>query len=118
MARTGFALCIIWVSGLLAALHAAASLSDAMRLSIVPQRSIVDRPVETIVRSRPGSIVEMTLTMQRFGLTFSSEAKFRVPVSGVVELSRQAPLSGSYTRVDAMGLFWSAVPTAAVPNYA
>jgi len=54
--------------------------------------------------------------MQRFGLTFSSEAKFRVPVSGVVELSRQAPLSGSYTRVDAMGLFWSAVPTAAAPK--
>lgn len=114
--RTTLALCIACGLEPVFAMRVAAAPSDAPQLSIVPTRSMVDRPVDIIVRSRPGAIVETTFTMQRFGLAFASEAKFRVPASGVVRLSRQAPLSGSYTGVDAMGLFWSAVPTAASPK--
>ena len=90
--------------------------SQALQLSIVPKRSMVDEPVEITVRAQPNTLVATKLAMQRFGSTFSSEAAFKVPASGVVRLSQQAPISGSYQGPNAMGLFWSAVPTSAKPS--
>jgi dienelactone hydrolase len=77
---------------------------------------MVDQPVEITVRAQPNAVVTTMFTMQRFGLTFSSEATFKVPASGIVRLSRQAPMSGSYRGTSVMGLFWSAVPTSAKPK--
>jgi dienelactone hydrolase len=89
---------------------------DALQLSIAPKRSMVDRPIDISVRARAGTVVGMKFSMQRFGSTFSSEATFKVPASGVVRLTQQAPVSGSYQGINAMGLFWSATATSAAPK--
>src|SRR5262245_52895766 len=39
---------------------------------------------------------------------WASSATFQADESGRVDLTRTAPLKGSYKNVDAMGLFWSA----------
>jgi dienelactone hydrolase len=88
-----------------------ASPCRALEIAIAPQRSMIDRPVETTVRAPAQSVVNLTFTTERFGFTFSSEAIFRVPASGILRVSDSAPLSGSYQGKHAMGLFWSAVPT-------
>jgi dienelactone hydrolase len=77
---------------------------------------MVDQPVAIAVRAAPNSLVRMQFAMQRFGLNFSSDAVFQVPASGSLRLSRSAPLSGSYRGTNAMGLFWSAVPTSGAPK--
>jgi dienelactone hydrolase len=88
----------------------------ALELTVIPRISVVDRPVEISVRAAPSALVRMQFVMQRFGLTFSSDAVFQVPPSGLLRLSRSAPLSGSYGGTNAMGLFWSAVPTDEAPK--
>jgi dienelactone hydrolase len=40
----------------------------------------------------------------------ASQASFHVAATGDVDLTRDAPVSGDYTGVDAMGLFWSRSP--------
>lgn len=49
-------------------------------------------------------------TRDRQGEVWRSEVVFEVPVSGVVDLSVQAPSSGSYSGVDAAGLIWGMCP--------
>ncbi|WP_309117577.1 acyl-CoA thioester hydrolase/BAAT C-terminal domain-containing protein [Saccharothrix sp.] len=46
----------------------------------------------------------------------SSEAVFRADERGVVDLTRHAPIEGSYDGVDPMGLFWSMTPTGDEPG--
>ena len=45
---------------------------------------------------------------------FRSAARFRTDATGAVNLASAAPLSGSYSGVDPMGLFWSMTPTSDV----
>ncbi len=71
-----------------------------LQINVVPLHSMVDQVVQTTVRAPARSLVTLKFTTQRFGMTFGSEASFRVPASGVL-------------RLDAMGLFWSALPTGA-----
>jgi dienelactone hydrolase len=116
MTRTNLVGWIIGAVGAIVALCAVALPCYALELSVVPKSSTVDQPLEITVRAQPNAVVTTKFTMQRFGLTFSSEATFKVPASGIVRLSRQAPISGSYRGTSAMGLFWSAVPTSAKPK--
>jgi dienelactone hydrolase len=52
------------------------------------------------------------------GRLFNSHATFRANGSGDVDLSSAAPISGSYSGVDAMGLIWSLAPdTGNVTDY-
>ncbi|SDZ62327.1 BAAT / Acyl-CoA thioester hydrolase C terminal [Asanoa ishikariensis] len=44
------------------------------------------------------------------GTRWSGEATFEADGAGVVDLARSAPVSGTYTGVDGMGLFWSMQP--------
>jgi dienelactone hydrolase len=76
----------------------------------VPNVTIVDRPIETTVHAHPGSTVRVALAAQRYGMTFAAEATYRIPPSGALKLSETAPLFGTYDGVNAMGLFWSAMP--------
>lgn len=43
----------------------------------------------------------------RAGTVWRSEAQFRANEKGAIELASMAPVSGSYTGVDPIGLFWS-----------
>ncbi|USX51249.1 acyl-CoA thioester hydrolase/BAAT C-terminal domain-containing protein [Lentzea sp. HUAS12] len=69
-----------------------------------PQTAPLDQPVETrVVGLKPGQ----TITVQLSTGDRASHAVFEADDHGVVDLTRHAPLEGSYRGVDPMGLFWS-----------
>ena len=71
--------------------------------------ALADRAVHiTIDDLTPGETVTVTATAPDFaGDRWQSHATFRADSHGSVDLSQAAPLSGTYSGVDGMGLFWS-----------
>lgn len=74
--------------------------------------AMLDEPVQITLRGfAPNQIVTVraTLTNGMAGgvLNASSHAVFRTDDEGCVDLSTEAPLSGTYSGADSMGLFWS-----------
>lgn len=56
----------------------------------------------------PNTKVILTALMtDTLGQTWQSQAEFIAPESGEIDLAEQAPIRGSYTAADAMGLIWS-----------
>uniref|UniRef100_A0A8C6UIS3 Acyl-coenzyme A thioesterase 1-like n=1 Tax=Neogobius melanostomus TaxID=47308 RepID=A0A8C6UIS3_9GOBI len=75
-------------------------------------RCMFDDPLQirvTGLSSRQDVVLRASATDER-GSNFSSWAEFRADHSGQVDLSRDAPLSGSYSGVQPMGLLWSLSP--------
>jgi dienelactone hydrolase len=71
----------------------------------------------TVAGAHPGSRVTLTaMATDRQGVPWNSTAAFRADSHGAVDLSTQAPLSGSYTGADEMGLFWSMDPPQGNPD--
>lgn len=69
-----------------------------------PQSAPLDHPVDALVVGlKPGQ----PITVQLSTGDRSSHAEFEADDRGVVDLTRHAPLDGSYRGVDPMGLFWS-----------
>jgi len=88
----------------------------ALGISVSPATSMADRPISIRVSASPGERVRVRLMTQRYGMTFASSATFIAPKSGAIDLAQQAPISGSYSGSDGMGLFWSAVPGSDAPK--
>ncbi len=78
-----------------------------------PQVAPLDQPVDVVVAGlKPGQPVTVQLsTGDR-----ASHASFEADDRGVVDLTRHAPLDGSYHGVDPMGLFWSLERTGGKPS--
>ena len=85
-------------------------------LSIQPAEAFMDEPVSIRLSGfEPNQ--EVTIKATTVGTAFpdlidtgivrESEATFQTDPNGEVDLEKQAPLSGSYTDADGMGLFWS-----------
>ena len=78
---------------------------------ITPSISLIDSPVEiNIVGIEPGQ--EVVIRAQRVvegkkNIYLSSYATFIGNDEGKIELNSQAPINGTYSCVDGMGLFWS-----------
>jgi len=90
-----------------------------VRLAVTPATAPLDEPVVVRVSGlRPDQdVVVRSSTPDADGREWNAEASFRADVRGLVDLSTQAAANGSYTGVDAMGLFWSARPaTPLVPS--
>ncbi|GHH46349.1 acyl-CoA thioesterase/bile acid-CoA:amino acid N-acyltransferase family protein [Lentzea cavernae] len=69
-----------------------------------PQTAPLDHPVDVLVSGlKPGQ----TITVQLSTGDRASRAVFEADDRGVVDLTRHAPIEGSYRGVDPMGLFWS-----------
>jgi dienelactone hydrolase len=75
-----------------------------------PQQALNDTPIQLSLSGLPPG-QKVTLRADLAGL-FVSSATFSVGADGRVDLSRQAPLSGSYDQADPMGLFLAAGPLA------
>src|SRR5690348_4966717 len=81
-----------------------------MRLTASPERAPIDEPVAIrLTDLAPGGLVTVRARMATYfdGGTWASEATFVADAAGEVDLTRDAPSSGSYEGVDPMGLFWS-----------
>jgi dienelactone hydrolase len=84
----------------------------AASLHVDPEVVQVDLPARTWVSGlAPGQRATVTATV-RFDSTqvLFSRVLFRADERGRIDLTRQAPDSGSYSGVDPMGLIWSAMP--------
>lgn len=66
-------------------------------------------PIRIAATAAPGTEAELELSMlDRWGRTWSSTARFRVPKDGRIDLGRDATIEGSsYDGVDPLGPFWS-----------
>jgi hypothetical protein len=82
-----------------------------LRLAGLPEACRVDETVPIRVEGlAPGTPVVISLAnAEAPGKVMLARADF-VAAEGNVDLSRDAPLSGSYAGVDPMGLFWSQEP--------
>jgi len=88
------------------------SLGGLALLHVQPETVQVDVPVHTWVSGlAPGQHATVAAIL-RFDSTqvLSAQAVFRADERGRIDLTRQAPDSGTYAGVDAMGLIWSAMP--------
>jgi hypothetical protein len=80
-----------------------------MRFEIGPTRTLVDEPVIIRIVGAPiHQLVTIDARMRdQSGRQWTSNATFLVNADGSVDLDRQSPVSGTYTGVDPIGLFWS-----------
>ena len=81
-------------------------------LSVTPADALIDEPrvirVEGLAPAQRMTI--QAQTERAGGVMWRSQAEFAADAQGVVDLSSQAPLAGSYEGVSPMGLLWSQVP--------
>jgi pimeloyl-ACP methyl ester carboxylesterase len=106
-------------SGLLTALSAvlvcipfAHSAAAAISIGAMPETALLDQRLEINISGlKPGATVRLSAKSQaQDTLWWRSTAVFTADDHGHIDLDRQAPQSGSYSGVDAMGLFWSMRP--------
>src|SRR5690606_14933979 len=80
-------------------------------LRITPADDLID--VARLIRVdglAPGQSVEIATRTLRDGIAWTSSAHYRADAAGSIDLSRDAPASGSYQDVSPMGLIWAQVP--------
>lgn len=82
------------------------------RLTIQPVDALIDvsRTIR-ITGLEPGQAIRLhSKTLRGKAVPWQSTADFIADSKGVVDLTQQAPVAGSYTGVEPMGLIWSQVP--------
>ncbi|MBW2367032.1 MAG: alpha/beta fold hydrolase [Deltaproteobacteria bacterium] len=84
------------------------------RIELSSNRIVIDQETEIRLSGfRPYSQVTITATLSDDTNTeWCSEAAFNTDGTGSVDLSRTAPVSGTYAGTDCDGLFWSMAPVA------
>lgn len=80
-------------------------------ITVTPQVDLIDAPRRIVVGGlEPGEEVRLSARSARAGGSiWQAQAVFRVDGAGTVDLTRDAPLSGSYRGVSPMGPIWSQV---------
>ncbi|MGJ5820899.1 acyl-CoA thioesterase/bile acid-CoA:amino acid N-acyltransferase family protein [Paludibaculum fermentans] len=82
------------------------------RFVLSPNPALMDERVTIQVAGLPPDreVVIRARSKDQSDCWWSSSARFRTRQDGSIDVSAQAPVSGSYRGVDAMGLFWSMEP--------
>lgn len=82
-----------------------------LNLTVDPADALID-VTRRITVSGAGSGATITLVAEttRAGRPWSSKAVFEADASGTVDLTRDAPVTGSYAGVSPMGPIWSQTP--------
>lgn len=82
------------------------------KLEIIPEKALADVPVKISISNLKAHEEIIIKASRRFkeNEIWSSSAAFKADEKGYVDVSAQAPISGSYTGIDPMGLFWSMSP--------
>lgn len=86
---------------------------------IQPESALSDEIVKMrVLDLRPGQLITLRATMNDdVDLDWASSATFVANSAGVVDLTTQAPISGTYDTVDPMGLIWSMLPDVTGSEY-
>lgn len=82
-----------------------------LNLTIDPADALIDvtRRI-TVSGAESGAAITLVAETIRAGRPWSSQAVFEADASGTVDLTRDAPVTGSYTGVSPMGPIWSQTP--------
>lgn len=82
------------------------------RIQVCPDRALADEPVTLNVAGfSPGEKVTLRAqTEDGSGKGWESFAVFKAGPDGTIDPGRDAPVSGTYSEVDPLGLFWSMRP--------
>ena len=77
-----------------------------------PATALANEPVAIqVVGLEPGQTITVFASLRDdYSIRWGSEATFVADSNGTVDLTTQAPNSGTYNAVDPMGLFWSMMP--------
>lgn len=93
-------------------LAAASNVLSAQSIQVIPARALVDQ--QAVIQAnglRPGERVTIRSQLtDGNGERWQSAAEFVADADGAVDTSKQAPVTGSYDEVSAMGLVWSMKP--------
>lgn len=83
------------------------------KIVVTPEHALLDEPVEIIISNLPANVhVTLEASLKdKDNNAWISRATFQSDDKGVINVAKQAPLSGSYKGIDPMGLFWSMSPT-------
>ncbi|HST20737.1 MAG TPA: acyl-CoA thioester hydrolase/BAAT C-terminal domain-containing protein [Blastocatellia bacterium] len=78
-------------------------------IHVSPETALIDEPVRIHLTGLAAdeSVTVRATTTDSTGRNWRSHAEFKANKDGAVDLSKQAPVAGTYSGVDAMGLFWS-----------
>jgi dienelactone hydrolase len=82
------------------------------RIEVTPETSLIDEEVSIrLSHLSPGEFVTLRAETQDGSLRrWISHATFVADSHGCVNVSTQEPIRGTYSEINAMGLFWSMVP--------
>ncbi len=86
---------------------------EAAHLEVAPQEALLDKPLRVfrVTGLSPGQVVGIrAVTEDKKGRRWAAAGLWQADDQGVVDLTQQAPLQGTYTDADPMGLFWSMRP--------
>jgi dienelactone hydrolase len=99
-------------------LRAGADPGTKPTIQVDPERALVDEVVHIRAAGlEPGASATLKAVMRDTrGREWRSEATYVADEDGRVDPTRQAPVSGTYEGVDAMGLFWSMQLPAELPD--
>src|SRR5437879_6033698 len=91
-----------------------------VEVHVEPQRSMVDEPLDIRVTGlEPGQRVTLRAAQtDDLARTWRAHATFVADSNGQIDVAALAPVSGSYTEADAMGLIWSMQLAPDEPNQA
>ncbi|QBR02755.1 palmitoyl-CoA hydrolase [Paraburkholderia pallida] len=86
--------------------------AHALSLTVMPADALIDVPRRIVLRGAPAGarVTIASRTERAHGALWHADATFVADADGVVDLSRDAPVSGSYASVSALGLVWSQTP--------
>lgn len=93
-----------------------------MELIITPTKATIDTPREIRVSGlQPFETIEISTETLRAGIPWRSHARFKADVTGMIDLTQQAPLPDrdqDYQTIDPMGLIWSQTPDQIAQDHA
>ncbi len=93
-----------------ASLWAGFTYDGVYRIEVDPPIALLDTPVAIRVTGlQPGQPITLRARMA-LQTAWESWATFKADATGVVDVTSAAPVYGTYTGVDGMGLFWSMLP--------
>ena len=86
--------------------------ANVLQLEVKPLQALVDEPISITVSglSSGQSVTLWARTRDANEREWTSSVSFVADDNGVVDVTKQQPVSGSYHTVDPMGLFWSMLP--------
>ncbi|MFH1643811.1 MAG: acyl-CoA thioesterase/bile acid-CoA:amino acid N-acyltransferase family protein [bacterium] len=88
------------------------------KIIITPDKALLDEAIEISISNLKANeqITIEASCKDKDNNPWISRAMFQADEKGMINIAKQAPISGSYEGIDPMGLFWSMAPTNKDPS--